>query len=431
MAADGEVVSMADRDQVAASSVLGTLRLACEVLSDLNVDTVLERVLEAARQLTGATYAALGVLDGERHELERFTTLGLDDSTRRQIDALPRGRGVLGELIVDPRPLRLADVGAHPGAYGFPSGHPVMKTFLGVPLFVDGKPFGNLYLTDKRGGEEFTAQDEQAAVRLAELAGMAIDHARQHASARTAARLAELVTRRIAADERERARWARKLHHETLQTLAALRLGLAAALEQGDPQMLTALVEETVVDLQSAVANLRSVITELRPTTLDDYGLQAAIEVLAERSRRDDFEVEVKIDPGGGEWERHDSELETALYRITEEALVNARTHSGARRALIEVRTSDGRIEVVVCDDGHGFDPSGRSAGLGLRDMYERVELLGGTLMIDSAPGRGTRLTANLPTRQARGQRLALVHPDPPALGSVVGGGSVVLRPDC
>jgi signal transduction histidine kinase len=388
-------------------------------------------VLEAARQLTGARYAALGILDRERHKLERFVTTGLDDSTRQQIDALPRGRGILGELIVDPRPLRLADLGQHPCAYGFPSGHPVMKTFLGVPVFVGGKPFGNLYLTDKQRGEEFTAEDEQAAVRLAELAGLAIDHARRHASGIAAARSVELVSQRIAAAEQERARWARELHDETLQTLAALRLGLATALQQGDSQMLTEVVQDTVVKLQSEVANLRSVITELRPTTLDDYGLPAALEVLAERGRRDGLDVEVRIDPGGGEWERHDSELETALYRITQEALVNADQHSGARRVLLEVRTSDDCIEVVTRDDGHGFDPCARTAGLGLHSMHERAELLGGTLTISSAPGRGTHVTANLPTRPARSRRLSLVDRDPPALGSVVGGGgSTSVRAD-
>ena len=150
----------------------------------MNVDVTLERVLEAARQLTGARYAALGVLDRSRHELARFTTAGLDESTtRRRIGSLPRGRGVLGELIADPRPLRLADVSAHPHFYGFPSGHPAMKTFLGVPLLVDGKPFGNLYLADKRRGEQFTAEDEQAVVLLAKLAGMAIDRARHNGGA--------------------------------------------------------------------------------------------------------------------------------------------------------------------------------------------------------------------------------------------------------
>jgi two-component system, NarL family, sensor histidine kinase DevS len=167
---------VADGDRSVASGALAVLDVAYGVVSGLNVDVVLERVPEAARQLTGARYAALGVLDRSRHELERFTTAGLDESsTRRRIGALPRGRGLLGELIADPRPLRLADVSAHPRSYGFPSGHPVMKTFLGVPLLVDGKPFGNLYLTDKRRGEEFTAEDEQAVVRLAELAGIAIE----------------------------------------------------------------------------------------------------------------------------------------------------------------------------------------------------------------------------------------------------------------
>jgi GAF domain-containing protein len=165
-----------DCNRTVASGVLAVLDVAHAALSGLNVDLVLERIVEAARQLTGARYAALGVLDRSRHELERFMTAGLDESSmRRRIGALPRGRGVLGELIADPRPLRLADVSAHPHSYGFPSGHPAMKTFLGVPLLVDGKPFGNLYLADKRRGEEFTAEDELAVVRLAELAGIAIE----------------------------------------------------------------------------------------------------------------------------------------------------------------------------------------------------------------------------------------------------------------
>jgi GAF domain-containing protein len=178
--ADGKVVSLAERNRSAGSGLLGVLDVACGVLSDLDVDVVLERVLEAARELTGARYAALGILDRSRGELERFTTAGLDEPARRQIGALPRGRGVLGELIADPRPLRLADVGAHPHSYGFPSGHPPMKTFLGVPVLVAGKPFGNLYLTEKREGEEFTDEDEQALVRLAQFAGVAIDHARRY-----------------------------------------------------------------------------------------------------------------------------------------------------------------------------------------------------------------------------------------------------------
>lgn len=155
------------------------MELACGALSDVDLDVVLERVVEAAREVSGARYAALGVLDESRIELERFITVGIDDLERRGIGELPRGRGVLGELIVHPLPLRLADVGAHPHSYGFPAGHPPMNTFLGVPVLVDGQVFGNLYLTEKAGREPFSEADEETVVLLARFAGVAIDHARR------------------------------------------------------------------------------------------------------------------------------------------------------------------------------------------------------------------------------------------------------------
>jgi signal transduction histidine kinase len=539
----------------------------------LDVDVVLERVLWAARELTGARYAALGVLDRSRGELERFNTAGLDGPTRRHIGALPRGRGVLGELIADPRPLRLADVGAHPRSYGFPSGHPPMKTFLGVPVLVAGEPFGNLYLTEKSHGQEFTEEDEQALVRLAEFTGVAIDHARRYsgvekqrsqlqrtvqaldatvqiaraiggetdlemilelvakrgralvsaravvieherggemvvagaagevapgligqtvdardslagaalrtskslrledepnrarferhglgrigfhgsaglvvplmfrgqghgvliavdrlkdgpaftaddqrlleafaASAATAiatARSVELerANQRLAAAEQERGRWARELHDETLQNLAGLRIALAGQLRKGDPDTLTEVVREAVAQLESEIANLRSLITELRPAVLDDLGVQPAIEDLAERARQDGLDVEVTIDLGKGEANRHSIELETALYRITQEAITNARKHGSARRAVIEIQASDHRLYVTVRDDGNGFDPHAITNGFGLHSMRERAELLGGTLQINSAPGQGTQITANLPTHRTSTQR--------------------------
>ena len=134
------------------------LSLARSVLGELDLNVVLERVLEASRELTGARYAALGVLDETRGELARFLTLGIDEATRREIGPLPRGRGLLGELITDPVPLRLVDVDCHPRSYGFPVGHPPMRSFLGVPLLVGEEPYGNLYLTDKQRAAEFTAE---------------------------------------------------------------------------------------------------------------------------------------------------------------------------------------------------------------------------------------------------------------------------------
>lgn len=139
-------------------------------------DVLLERVLITARELTGARYAALGILNEERTQLEQFLTSGVAESERHAIGDLPRGRGVLGVLIEDPRPLRLADVALHPSSYGCPLGHPAIRTFLGVPILVGGRAWGNLYLAEKQSGE-FSERDEQAAVILAESAAMAIDNA--------------------------------------------------------------------------------------------------------------------------------------------------------------------------------------------------------------------------------------------------------------
>src|SRR5262252_6614487 len=136
------------------------------LISELDPEAVLQRLLDVARDVTGARYAAIGVLDERRQGLERFITVGIDEETHRQIGDPPRGRGVLGVLITDPRPLRLADVSAHPRSYGFPLAHPEMTTFLGVPIVIDGESWGNLYLTEKDGGE-FTEDDEEAAVVLA------------------------------------------------------------------------------------------------------------------------------------------------------------------------------------------------------------------------------------------------------------------------
>src|SRR3954451_7032465 len=154
------------------------LEVGRALVAERDADAVLDHVLEVARELTGARYAALGVLDEEGRMLERFLTLGIDDETHRIIGDLPHGRGVLGVLIEDPRPLRLDDVGHPPKSYGFPPGHPPMKTFLGVPIRIRGEVFGNLYLTEKAGGRDFTEDDEASIVILADWAAIAIANAR-------------------------------------------------------------------------------------------------------------------------------------------------------------------------------------------------------------------------------------------------------------
>src|SRR4051794_34098938 len=153
------------------------------LISELEPEAVFQRLLDVARELTGARYAAIGVLDDKREGLERFLTVGVDEETHRQIGDLPRGRGVLGILISDPRPLRLADVNAHPRSYGFPPAHPPMRTFLGVPLMIEGQAWGNLYLTEKAEGE-FTEEDEGGAVSPAGGGGIPINNARLYRTVR-------------------------------------------------------------------------------------------------------------------------------------------------------------------------------------------------------------------------------------------------------
>ncbi|MGV1047716.1 MAG: GAF domain-containing protein [Solirubrobacterales bacterium] len=148
------------------------------LVARLDLEGVLEMMLEAARDLTGARYAAFGVLDEGKHELDRFLTLGIDERTRAAIGDLPRGRGLLGELIRHPEPLRLAEIGSHPSSHGFPPGHPVMHTFLGVPIRIRGDVWGNLYLTEKEGGAGFDESDESAIAILADWAAIAVENAR-------------------------------------------------------------------------------------------------------------------------------------------------------------------------------------------------------------------------------------------------------------
>ena len=160
------------------------------LLSQLEPDAVLDQVLETACEITGARYAALGVLDANRRELDRFITRGIDAETHSAIGDLPRGRGLLGVLIDNPRPLRIPDVGEHPKSYGFPPGHPPMASFLGVPVLVRGQVWGNLYLTEKADSAEFDAVDEESVVILAAWAAIAIENARLYES--VAARRDEL-----------------------------------------------------------------------------------------------------------------------------------------------------------------------------------------------------------------------------------------------
>ena len=367
------------------------------LVSEFDLDTILEQVLEVAREVTGAQYAALGVVDSSGGELERFLVAGIDDETKERIGALPRGRGVLGVLISDPRSLRLAEVSKHPESHGFPPNHPPMHSFLGVPVLIRDIAFGNLYLTEKEGGGTFDESDEQAAVVLAEWAAIAIDNARSVA--------AERLRHSIESSERERGRWGRELHDETLQALGALRVLLASALRSGRGEQMERALAESVGQLGTAIDNLRGLIAELRPAALEDLGLQAAVESLAGRSAtRDGINVRTVIALShelGLADKRLDRDLEDTIYRVSQEALTNVARHAHAESALVRLLEKNHVIELTIEDDGVGFDPGSGASGFGLKGIRERVELAGGRVRIDAAPGAGARLTATFPIRRA------------------------------
>lgn len=362
------------------------------LVSDLELDRVLANVLEAAIEITGARYAALGVLNADRSGLENFIHKGIDEQTRKRIGDLPTGKGALGILIEDPRPLRLADVGADPRSYGFPPGHPPMKTFLGVPITIRGEPWGNLYLTEKAGGEEFNRDDQEAAIVLAEWAAIAIGNARSIA--------ADRLRFSMEAAEQERLQWARELHDETLQGLAAIRLILATA-RRGGPGGLEGAVDRSLEQIDLEIASLRRLISDLRPDSLDQLGIEAALGGLAARveSRFQGVRVEVTCTPSEGE--RLELPPQIAIYRVAQEAITNAIRHGGAGAINVELERVAERAEAElrVRDDGCGFDFERAELGFGIVGMQERAELAGGTLSIESAAGAGSTIRLQIPIR--------------------------------
>jgi len=162
----------------------GLVEAGIALSSELSLEALLQRLVETAAELTGARYAALGVIDSSGRELERFVIHGVDPETHAAIGDLPRGRGILGVLIREARPLRLHSIADDPRSVGFPPHHPPMTTFLGVPVLLRGIAYGNLYLTEKEGGADFTDEDEELVTLLASQAAVAIENARLYESSR-------------------------------------------------------------------------------------------------------------------------------------------------------------------------------------------------------------------------------------------------------
>ena len=319
------------------------LKLVDAVLSvsaDLDLPAVLQRIIDAATDLVDARYGALGVLDEAGTGLAQFVTCGLDNEARSRIGDLPKGHGILGLLIVEPRPIRLPDLREHPDSYGFPPNHPPMRSFLGVPIVVRQKIFGNLYLTDKQGAETFSDVDEELTVALAGAAAVAIENARLHA------RLAELIL----LEDRERI--AKDLHDTVIQRLFATGLSLQGTARLSKAPEVAARIHDAVEDLDVTVKHIRTVIFGLETAATRASGLRDRIFSLVREARGHlgflpELTFEGPIDT------MVDEEASTGLLNALRDALSNVARNPTTRHVAVHVSAGN-ELLLRVRDDGGG-----------------------------------------------------------------------------
>lgn len=356
------------------------------ISADLDLASVLQRIIDAAMDLVDARYGAIGVLDESKTTLAEFVTAGLDPRTYRAIGDLPKGHGILGLLIVEPKPLRLPDLREHPESYGFPPHHPPMRSFLGVPIVVRQEVFGNLYLTDKRSGEVFTDVDEELTVALAGAAAVAIENARLHA------RLAELVL----LEDRERI--AKDLHDTVIQRLFATGLSLQATARLAQRPDVAARLQDAVEDLDETVKHIRTVIFGLETTPGRGDSLRQRIMALT-REASGPLGFLPEVDFNGPIDTLVDAPTGQELLATLREALSNVARHAAATHVGVSVSAGeDVRLQVV--DNGRGLPDgeAGLGRGLGLRNMASRAEALGGAFTARPGGNGGTVVEWMVPT---------------------------------
>ena len=354
--------------------------------SDLDLVAMLERIVQAAADLADARYAALGVLDESGTRLAQFITVGVDEEVQRAIGHLPDGHGILGLLIVEAEALRLPDLRAHPDSVGFPPHHPPMRSFLGVPIRVRGSVFGNLYLTEKRGGDAFSEVDEELVVGLAAAAGVAIE------SARLNARIHELAL----VEDRERI--ARDLHDTVIQRLFATGLSLQGtlAMVRRSPDGAEARIEQAVDDLDLTVRHIRSAIFALESTRATREGLRDRVLTLTRESAGAlGFEPTVLF--AGPVDVALDTEHEPEALATLREALSNVGKHARATRVDVEVTATDDELVLRVIDDGVGIAGPSPTSGHGLKNLAARAERLGGRFEVRAGVPTGTVLQWQVP----------------------------------
>ncbi len=358
--------------------------------SELSLDAVLQRIVELAVDLTDARYGALGVLTPDGRAIEDFITVGITPEQRAALGDPPVGHGLLGALTREPHPIRIPNIAADPRSVGFPPNHPPMTSLLGARIIGRGTVFGNIYLTDKQGAEMFDEEDERVLVVLATQAAIAVENARLYDE--TERRGRELQRLQVF-EERERI--AKELHDGVIQSLFAVGMSLQGlASSSADPETARRL-EAAVEDVDFAIRDLRNYIFGLRPGILADRQLDQALkELVTEFEARSGVVTVVDVD---GEAASSLASSAGEVVQLAREALSNVSRHAEATTCRVSLRRGAEGIVLEIDDDGCGFDVGATNPGMGLRNLRDRVETLGGKLEIQSTPGEGTTVRATLP----------------------------------
>jgi signal transduction histidine kinase len=366
-------------------------RLSAAVLAvarHRSVHEVLQTIVSTARELLDAEYAALGVPD-DSDGFAEFVVDGVSDAQSAAIGPLPRQHGILAVMLHEATPQRLPDVRADPRFGWWPAAHPVLVDFLGVPILDGEEILGAIYLANRRGGGGFTGADERLLGVLAAHAAIALTNARLYEGARELA-LAE-----------ERARIARELHDAVAQALFGARLtaDAAAALVGTDPERARAELVEVSRLVGAAGAELRGIVSALRPAELAADGLAGALRArvaLLDRVHRAAVTLDAPL-----ELPRLPAGTEETLLRVAEEALHNALRHAAASTVRVTLAVADGQVALTVADDGAGFEvadpPPAATRRLGLASMRERARAAGGSLAVTSTPGGGSTVRLVVP----------------------------------
>ncbi|MCO8270319.1 GAF domain-containing sensor histidine kinase [Actinoplanes sp. TRM 88003] len=375
----------------AADQLTTARRLSAAVLAvsdQLTVPEVLQTIVDTARELAAAEYAALGVPD-DNGSFAQFLVSGVSPEQQEAIGPLPRQHGFLAVMLREPAIQRLDDIRADPRFDWWPQAHPILQAFLGVPIMSGDEILGALYLANKPGG--FTAHDEELVRVLAAHAAIALTHARLYARSR------ELTI------AEERARIAHDLHDAVAQRLFGLRLTAQAAdlLIERDPAAARARLAEVTALAREAAEELHAAVLELRPARLDEDGLpdvlRKQVQILDRASGPDGPRLQ---------YAEHDPPVlspaqQAVVLRVAQESLHNAVRHAGARVIRVELtRLGACGVRLEISDDGAGFDvaatlKAGRS--LGLRSMRDRACSVRGHAVFTSAPGRGTVVRLEVP----------------------------------